>query len=76
MYGRMFIFVENFHGNNLSVVLEIFHVFNFCGTGYPRKLFNLEYFPIYGILIVFKKTILTTVSNNLFLKTIQHVDRQ
>ena len=32
MYGRMFIFVENFHVNNLSVVLEIFHVFNFHGT--------------------------------------------
>ena len=32
MYGRMFIFVENFHVNNLSVVLEIFHVFNFRGA--------------------------------------------
>ena len=29
MYCRTFIFVENFHVNNLSVVLEIFHVFNF-----------------------------------------------
>ena len=48
MYGRMFIFVKNFHVNNLSVVLEIFHVFNFVGQGYPQKLFNLEHFPIYG----------------------------
>ena len=31
--------------NNLSVVLEIFHVFNFRGT---RKLFNLEHFLIYS----------------------------
>ena len=46
MYGRMFIFVENFHVNNLSVVLEIFYVFNFRGTGYPRKLFNLKHFLI------------------------------
>ena len=23
----------------------------FVGQGYPRKLFNLEHFPIYGILI-------------------------
>ena len=45
MYGRTFIFVENFYVNNLSVVLENFHVFN---LGYPRKLFNLEHFPIYG----------------------------
>ena len=22
----------------------------FVGQGYPRKLFNLEHFPIYGIL--------------------------
>ena len=49
MYGRTFMFVENFHVNNLSVVLEIFHVFNFRGQGYPRKLFNLKHFPIYGI---------------------------
>ena len=48
MYGRTFIFVENFHVNNLSVVLEIFHVFNFRGTRVPTKLFNLEHFPIYG----------------------------
>ena len=27
MYGRTFIFVENFYVNNLSVVLETFHVF-------------------------------------------------
>ena len=38
MYGRTFIFVENFHVNNLSVVLEIFHVFNFCGTRVPMKI--------------------------------------
>ena len=31
MYGRTLIFVENFHANNLSVVLEIF-TFNFHGT--------------------------------------------
>ena len=49
MHGQTFIFVENFHVNNLSVVLEIFDVFNFRGQGYPRKLFNLEHFPIYGI---------------------------
>ena len=38
MYGRMFIFVENFHVNNLSVVLEIFHVFNFHGIRVPTKI--------------------------------------
>ena len=39
MYGRTFIFVENFqHVNNLSVVLEIFHVFNFRGTRVPTKI--------------------------------------
>ena len=38
MYGRTFIFVENFHVNNLSV-LEIFHVFNFRGTRVPTKIF-------------------------------------
>ena len=40
MYGRTFIFVENFHVNNLSVglVLGIFHVFNFCGTRVPTKI--------------------------------------
>ena len=48
MYDRMFIFVENFHVNNLSVVLEIFHAFNFRGTRVPM---NLEHFPIYGIFI-------------------------
>ena len=54
MYDRTFIFVENFHVNNLSVVLEIFHAFNFRGTGYPRKLFNLEHFPIYGTCFLSK----------------------
>ena len=49
MFGRTFVFIESFHVNNLSVVLEIFHVFNFCGKGYPRKLFNLEHFLIYDI---------------------------
>ena len=38
MYGQTFIFVENFHVNNLSVVLKIFHVFNFCGTRVPTKI--------------------------------------
>ena len=38
MYGRMFIFVESFHVNNLSVMLEIFHVFNFRGTRVPTKI--------------------------------------
>ena len=37
MYGRTFIFVENFHVN-LSVVLEIFHVFNFHGIRAPTKI--------------------------------------
>ena len=50
MYGRTFIFDENFQVN-LSVVLEIFHVFNFRGTR-PRKLFNLEHFPIYGYVVI------------------------
>ena len=38
MYGRTFKFVENFYVNNLSVVLEIFHVFNFRGTRVPTKI--------------------------------------
>ena len=38
MYGRTFIFVENIHVNNLSVVLEIFHEFNFRGTRVPTKI--------------------------------------
>ena len=38
MYGQTFVLVENFHVNNLSVVLEIFHVFNFCGTRVPTKI--------------------------------------
>ena len=29
---------EIFHVNNLSVVLEIFHVFNFSGTRVPTKI--------------------------------------
>ena len=37
MYGRTFIFVEIFHVN-LSVVLEIFYVFNFCETRVPTKI--------------------------------------
>ena len=37
MYGRTFIFVENFHVN-LSVVLGIFRVFNFRGTRVPTKI--------------------------------------
>ena len=44
MYGRTFIFVENFHVNNL-VVLEIFHVFNFCGTRVPTKIIQPRTFP-------------------------------
>ena len=38
MYGRTFIFVEIFYVNNLSVVFEIFHVFNFRGTRVPTKI--------------------------------------
>ena len=38
MYGQMFMFVKNFHVHNLSVVLEIFHVFNFRGTRVPTKI--------------------------------------
>ena len=38
MYGRTFTFVENLHVNNSSVVLEIFHVFNFRGTRVPTKI--------------------------------------
>ena len=38
MYDQMFTFVENFHVNNLSVVLENFHVFNFCGTRVTTKI--------------------------------------
>ena len=38
MYGRTFIFVENFHVHNLPVVLKIFHVFNFRGTRAPTKI--------------------------------------
>ena len=33
MYGRMFIFVENFHVNNLSAVLEFFMFLIFVGQG-------------------------------------------
>ena len=38
MYDRTFIFVENFHVNNLSVVLEISHAFNFRGIRVPTKI--------------------------------------
>ena len=38
MYDRKFIFVENFHVNNLSVVLEIFMCLVFVGQGYPMKI--------------------------------------
>ena len=38
MYGRTIIYVENFYVNNLSVVLKIFHVFNFRGTRVPTKI--------------------------------------
>ena len=38
MHGRTFIFVENFHVYNLSVVLETFHVLNFRGTRVPTKI--------------------------------------
>ena len=38
MYGRTFIFVEIFHINNLSLVLEIFHVFNFRWTRAPTEI--------------------------------------
>ena len=48
MYGRMFIFVENFHLNNLSVVLEIFHVFNFRGKGTHKNYLtsNISQFTV------------------------------
>ena len=35
MYGRTFIFVEIFHVNNLSVVLDIFMSLISMGQGYP-----------------------------------------
>ena len=38
MYGRTFIFVEKFHVNNLSIVLRIFHLFNFRETRVPTKI--------------------------------------
>ena len=38
MYDRTFIFVENFHVNNLSAELEIFHVLNFRGIRVPTKI--------------------------------------
>ena len=39
MVERSYHFVENFHVNNyLSVVLDIFHVFNFHGTRVPMKI--------------------------------------
>ena len=50
MVERSYYFVENFHVNNLLVVLEFFMFLIFVVQGYPRKLFNLEYFPIYGML--------------------------
>ena len=37
MYGQTFIFVKKFYVN-LSVVLEILHEFNFCGTRVLRKI--------------------------------------
>ena len=52
MYGRTFIFVENFYVNNLSVVLEIFHVFDFFwDKGTHKNYFSLKHFPIYSICI-------------------------
>ena len=56
MYGRMFIFVENSRVKNLSVVLEFFMCLIFVGHRYPRKLFNLEHFPIYGRTITWLQT--------------------
>ena len=52
----------------------------FVGQGYPRKLFNLEHFPIYGISIIalvnFIKDLAKyppeTVSSQLELKVIEH----
>ena len=55
MYGRMFIFVENFYVNNLSVVLEIFHVFNFRGTRVPIKNYltsNISRFTVYYTIYI------------------------
>ena len=66
MYGRTFIFVEIFHVNNL-LVLEIFMCLIFVGQGYPRKLFNLEHFPIYGIMFKFSNSNTFAISCN-FLK--------
>ena len=57
MYGQTFIFVENFHVNNLLVVLEIFMCLIFMGQGYPRKLFNLKHFPIYGNILLLKSRV-------------------
>ena len=36
---------ENFHPNNLSVVLKIFHVFNFRGTRVLTKIIQPRTFP-------------------------------
>ena len=47
MHSYSYVFVENFHVNNLVLKSLIF-----VGQGYPRKLFNLEHFPIYGIIII------------------------
>ena len=50
VYGRTFIFVENFYVNNLSVVLEIFHVFNFRGTRESHENYltsNISRFTVY-----------------------------
>ena len=45
MYGQTFIFVENVYVHHLSVVLKIFHVFNFCGTKVPTKIIQPQTFP-------------------------------
>ena len=50
MYGRTFIFVENFHVNNLSVVLEIFMCLISWDKGtHENYLRNLERFLIYSV---------------------------
>ena len=48
MHSYSYIFVENFHVNNL--VLKIFHAINLRETRVHTKIinFNLEHFLIYG----------------------------
>ena len=52
MYGRTIIFVEFFMLTIYQKCWKFFMCLIFVGQGYPRKLFNLEHFPIYGISVV------------------------